>query len=366
MRVTTALLTGLMATLIACVPRTAVAPEHSTRAVVISDLNGAYGSTEYAAEVGRAVRHIVEEWRPDFVLVAGDMVAGQSPRLTDSTVRHMWRAFDSVVTTPLRAAGIPVIVTLGNHDGSAYPAHARDRRIAVEHLRRTLPLAERLRVTDGEHFPLRYAVAGGDVFIVAWDATSEASGTSAELLAWLRRVLMSPEARRARHRVVLGHLPLYAVAEGRNRAGEVLADGDALRRQLEGWGATMYVSGHHHAYFPGRRGMVELLHSGALGGGPRPWIGHDSASPKTASVIDFHDDSVAITTYGVGAGAAPARAIPLESLPRVLCGVTGFVVRRDLDERAEVTTNHNSKEPACAASGCSSSSSESSSSCSRR
>ena len=67
------------------------------RAVVISDLNASYGSTHYPDEVSLAVKHITGTWDPDFVLVAGDMVAGQSTQLTDSTVRAMWEAFDSVV-----------------------------------------------------------------------------------------------------------------------------------------------------------------------------------------------------------------------------------------------------------------------------
>lgn len=357
----------ILATLLAaCAPPAPSAPERPVRAVVISDLNGAYGSHEYAAEVGRAVHATVTRWRPDLVLVAGDMVAGQSPRLADSTVRRMWSVFDAVVATPLRAANIPLVVTLGNHDGSAYPAHARDRRIAMEHWRGSVPTGPGVRVLDAEHFPLRYTLFRGDVFVAVWDATRGESGTDAALLEWLRAALSTPEARGARHRVVLGHLPLYAVAEGRNRAGEVLADGEALRLQLERWGATMYVSGHHHAYFPGRRGGMELLHSGALGGGPRPLIGRDTASSKTATVLDFLGDSVAITTYVVPANGEPGQRVALEALPRLVCGVTGFVVRRDLDESVEVSMDHQGKEPACVASGCSSSSSASSSSCSRR
>jgi hypothetical protein len=223
-------------------------PQATVRAVLISDLNASYGSTHYPAEVGHAIRHITASWHPDLVLVAGDMVAGQSPQLSDSAVRAMWNAFDTVVAAPLRAAGIPLIITLGNHDASAYPAHARDRRIAAEYWRGSQSETQRLPFADAVEYPLRYTVVFGDVFIVSWDATNEESATSTELLEWLHGALTSRAARRARHRVVLGHLPLYGVAEGRNRAGEVLADGDRLRRQLERWGATLFISGHHHAY----------------------------------------------------------------------------------------------------------------------
>ncbi|MEX2611643.1 MAG: metallophosphoesterase [Gemmatimonadota bacterium] len=300
------------------------------RAVLISDLNAAYGATAYPAEVHHAVRHITTSWRPDLVLVAGDMVAGQSAGLSDSTVRAMWDAFDAAVAAPLRAAGIPLVVTMGNHDASAYPAHARDRALAAAYWRGTPPPTAPLPFVEREHYPLRYTVARGDVFLVAWDATRQESATDAELLDWLRRSLASPEARRARHRVVLGHLPLYGVAEGRNRPGEVLADGDRLRRQLEAWGATLYISGHHHAYYPGRRGGLELLHAGAVGNGPRQLLGARMPPTRTVSVLDFLPDSLAVTTYAIGAEAGALERISLEDLPPVVCGHSGWVGRRDL------------------------------------
>ena len=298
------------------------------RAVLISDLNASYGSTHYPDEVGLAVQYITGTWDPDFVMVAGDMVAGQSTQLTDSTVRAMWEAFDSVVAAPLRAARIPLVVTLGNHDASAYPAHARDRRMAAEYWRGS-PAAARLSFVDSEHYPLRYSVRYGDVFVIAWDATNQESAADDELLDWLRRSLTSADAVGARHRVVLGHLPLYAVAQGRDRAGEILKDGDTLRERLEEWGATLYVSGHHHAYYPARRGGLDLLHAGAVGDGPRQLLGSREAARNTVSVLDFLPDSVAITTYAIDAGAAP-EMVPIESLPPLICSTSGWVARRDL------------------------------------
>lgn len=315
----------------ACASLRSGTPEPPVRAVVISDLNGAYGSTAYDPEVSHAIARVTGEWRPDVVLLAGDMIAGQSPALPDSAVRAMWRAFDAVVAAPLRTAGIPLVATLGNHDGSAYPAHARDRRIAIEHWRNLPPVAGGADFIERTHHPLRHAVRFGDVFIASWDATNAESADAAELLAWLERTLTSPEARQARHRVVLGHLPLYAVAEGRNRRGEVLAHGDSLRRQLERWGATLYVSGHHHAYYPGRRSSVELLHAGALGGGPRPLIGETAPRGKTVSLLEFHADSVALRTYRVSRDG-DLEEIQVNRMPAFLCGITGAVVRRDVPE----------------------------------
>ena len=299
--------------------------------MLISDLNAAYGSTHYPAEVGLAISHITDTWRPDLVLIAGDMVAGQAPQLSDSAFRAMWQAFDSVVAAPLRAARIPLVVTPGNHDASAYPAHARDRRITTEYWRNALNDRDLPYLLDRMHYPMRYTLKRGDVFIIAWDATRQESATDDELTDWLRESLMSDDAVSARHRVVLGHLPLYAVAEGRDRVGEVLAGGDALRRKLEDWGATMFISGHHHAYFPGRRGALDLLHAGALGEGPRPLLGSAVPAPKSVSLIEFGADSAAFTTYIIDAAQPVPQLLPIESLPPVICSTIAWVGRRDLE-----------------------------------
>ncbi|HEX2187926.1 MAG TPA: metallophosphoesterase, partial [Longimicrobiaceae bacterium] len=270
------------------------------RVVVVSDLNGPYGSTTYGPEVHRAVRLIRETWRPDLVLAAGDLVAGQKPALADDEVRVMWAAFDAAVARPLREAGIPLGFTLGNHDASPYPAHRRDRALAEEHWRspRHRP---GIALAEGGRFPQYYSFARGPLFVVAWDASWAGTAGDTALLAWVRRELGSERARAARWRLVLGHLPLYAVAEGRDRPGEVLAEPDSLRALLERHRVYAYVSGHHHAYYPGRRGDLELLHSGALGDGPRPLLGGAAPPARTVTLLDFHPaaDSVAWTTYAL-------------------------------------------------------------------
>jgi hypothetical protein len=315
---------------LACVAqRTAPPAAAPLRAVVISDLNAPYGSTHYGPEVHHVIARIVGEWRPDVVLIAGDMVAGQSPQLPDSVVLAMWREFDRVVAAPLRAASIPLVVTLGNHDGSAYPAHARDRRLAASYWRGDPAPAGQLALLGEHDYPLHYAARFGDVFIAAWDATNQESARDSVLLGWLQRALESAEARTARHRVVLGHLPLYGVAVGRDRPGEILVHGDSLRRQLEAWGATLFISGHHHAVYPGRRGGLDLLHAGALGDGPRQHVGADAPPLRTVTMLEFQADSLAMETWEVRPDGA-LELLPLDRLPPVLCGTHGWVARRDV------------------------------------
>jgi len=96
-------------------------------------------------------------------------------------------------------------------------------------------------------------------------------------LTWAEKSLASRTAQRTKMRIAIGHL--YAVAVGRDETGEILDNADQLRF----WNVTMsiHIGGHHHAYFPGHRGQLELLHTGALGSGPRHPT-HNLA-PKTLS-----------------------------------------------------------------------------------
>jgi hypothetical protein len=305
------------------------------RVVVISDLNSSYGSTDYEPEVHDAIRRIREEWRPDLVLAAGDLIAGQRPSLSDAQVRAMWTAFDAVVRRPLADAGIPFGFTLGNHDASASPAHARDRALALEYWR-SPDHPTGLDFVNRDDFPFNYSFALGGVFVLVWDATHAGLAADAGALRQAEKALQSDAARQAALRIAIGHLPLYAVAEGRNRTGEVLDAPEALRDRLERHGVHTYISGHHHAYYPGRRGRLELLHAGALGQGARTLLGSEHLPAPTVTLLDIRpaDGSIAYTTYTAertGHGI-DWRRIRDETLPRSICGISGCLMRRDLLE----------------------------------
>lgn len=316
-----------MAASVACAGEDAAAPY--LRALVLSDLNGAMGSTRYPVEVSHAVALARGELRPDVVLIPGDMVAGQDPHLSDAEVRAMWDAFDATVAAPLRQAGVPLVVTLGNHDGASEPRHARDRRAALDYWRRHTA-KDALPFVDREHFPRRYTVRFGELFIAVWDATHGDSGADDDLVDWLKDALDADEARDARHRLVLAHVPIYDVSAPPNYPGGVLADGDELRERLAKWGATMIVSGHHHAYYPGRRGALELMHAGSLGSYPRALKDDDAPARKTITLLEFHADSVHVAGFEIDSATGAATPIPLETLPRAICAEAGWVARRDL------------------------------------
>ena len=95
------------------------------KVIVISDLNQSYGSTKYSKEVSLAVKKIIKI-SPDIVLTTGDHVAGQKRGLD---YESMWDSFHKVVTIPLINNNIPLAVTPGNHDASAYSGFRVEREI---------------------------------------------------------------------------------------------------------------------------------------------------------------------------------------------------------------------------------------------
>ncbi len=245
-------------------------PRGDLRIVVLGDLNGPYGATEYAAAVHRAVAAIVEVWRPDLVLLPGDLVAGQSRALPDERFAEMWAAFDAAVAAPLRDAGIPYAAAMGNHDASklrgADGAHAfaRERDAAAAYWS-DADHRSGLDVTTDADAPFAWSFHLGPLFVAVVDASGPTLDDAER--AALATALDAPEARSADLRWVVGHLPLLGVAEGRDRVGEVAWRAEELRDLMVAGGVDAYLSGHQGAFYAAAWGDLELVFSpGAVGG----------------------------------------------------------------------------------------------------
>ena len=304
------------------------------RIVVISDLNSAYGSTDYEPEVDKAI-NLLPFWQPDLVLCSGDMIAGQKPSLTPEQIKAMWSAFDEHIAFPLREAKLPYGFTVGNHDASSAVGvdgkyrFQQERDLAREYWHNPQHNPG-LQFIDRDEFPFYYTFTYNNIFFMAWDGSS--SNIPADKLAWVEKNLASTQAQQAKMRILLGHLPLYGVAVGRNKPGEVMNNSEQLRAMLEKYHVHTYISGHHHAYYPGYRGKLQLLQTGALGSGPRTLIDSDLPPRKTITVLDINFDSTELSTYTTYDMQTLA-LINYDRLPRFLAGLNGMVLRRDLKEK---------------------------------
>lgn len=263
------------------VPEAEPASPARLRIVVFADLNGSYGSTDYGSPVHAAVDAVVTRIRPDLVLLAGDLVAGQKDGLD---YEAMWLGFHEAVTDPLVAAGIPAAVTPGNHDASAYGGFEVERALFVSQWTQPQYVPD-VQFVDDTHYPLRYSFVHRGAFFLSLDATT-VGPLSSEQRAWVSAQLAADS-----HpvKIVVGHVPIHPVTEG--VATQVLRD-EELESNMAAHGVTLFVSGHHHAYYPGISGGVRQVAAGCLGAGPRALIGSSETQPRSLLVIDVNDGAV--------------------------------------------------------------------------
>lgn len=327
-------------------------PNHQDfRIVVISDLNSQYGSTQYEPEVDQAIA-LINRWRPDLVLCGGDMIAGQKASLTKLQIKAMWQSFEDHIALPLRQNKIPFGFTIGNHDGSGAIKNQalifeQERGLAQGYWHQKQHRL-RLNFVDRANFPFYYSFKQKDIFFLVWDASTQ--DISKQQLAWVKQALASSAAQDATTRIAIGHLPLYPVATAKNKPGEYLANGPQLRSLLEQNQVQLYISGHHHAYYPGKKNKLELLHAGALGQGERQLIGSNSPAQKTVTIVDIElapgvgteANTHAETSKGTVTETATAqltyttydattwKLISPNHLPESISGEHGTIYRRDL------------------------------------
>lgn len=252
------------------------ANSYALRVAVISDLNSSYGSLDYHSSVTKSVQQILLD-KPDLVLATGDMVAGQKSGLN---YLGMWNVFHKLVTKPLAKVGIPFAVTPGNHDGSGALKFKLEREIFRGQWEEFRPT---LNYVHSENYPDYYAFVLDNVLFVSLDATL--TSISSKQMSWLTKVLT--EKVNYRHKVVFGHLPLFATVA--KKANEIIKD-TQIENLFKNTKVTAYLSGHHHAYYPGKKEGIHHVSQGCLGSGPRKLIGMSSRSPRSYTVIDLDRD----------------------------------------------------------------------------
>jgi hypothetical protein len=299
---------------------TSVPPRNDPFTVaIVSDMNGRYGSTEYGDEVHASVRWIRDELQPDLVLSTGDMVAGQRDGLDYDA---MWRGFHAAVTRPLADAEIPLAVTPGNHDASAGSVYVEER---VEYIEQWQAHRPDVRFIDDSFYPLYYAFEAGGSLFISLDATVTGP-IDAEQRAWLADILADSAEYDAR--VVFGHIPLHPFSK--ERKTEILDDPE-LEALIDEHGVDVMATGHHHAYYPGRRDRLRLVGTACLGSGRRTLVGEDDASERSVAVLRIHDDG----RVEIDAFRPDGRRIARDSLPRTLNQGRHRIWRDDVEADAE-------------------------------
>lgn len=240
----------------------------------------------------------------------------------------MWDAFHRTVTAPLEAAGIPLAVTPGNHDASAYGGFERERRLYAETWAAHRPDLDYVR-EDG--YPFAYAFDLGGVRFASLDATT-VGALSPDQKGWLADVMRTAGPTR----VVFSHLPLWPVAVGRET--EIIGD-RGLADLFGEVGIDLHLSGHHHAYYPGASGGVAYVAQACLGAGSRALIGTEERTEPGFTLLDIAEDG----TIEVSAVTGPALGTHLDprTLPATIGTGAAQLERLDLARLPTVTTRNN-------------------------
>ncbi|MBQ9395581.1 MAG: metallophosphoesterase [Proteobacteria bacterium] len=240
-------------------PELPPAPD-TLKIAVISDLNASYGTIGYPPNVKRAVQDIVNGGY-DFVLSPGDLIAGQKHGLD---YEGMWKAFHYQVDDVFFDNNLEFIFAPGNHDASAFSQYANERYYYEKAFENRRPKAPLL---PGSHFPFYYGVMIRDVRVIALDITRPISNNDPQL-DWLESVLQEDVNPRAT--LVLGHLPISPVNIGQfyETVGST-----RLLSLLQKTPKTIYISGHHHIFYPGHIGELRTIAMPALGYGARKLLG---------------------------------------------------------------------------------------------
>ena len=274
---------------------------------VVADLNGRYGSTQYHKRVAKAGQAI-EELGPDLVISA--------MHLPDMTGTELVRT----MRNPLTAAGIPLAVTPGNHDGSGFERFALEREYFERQWKNR---SDGLELLAGSEWPRRYAARLDSVLLLSFDGTIPGRLSSKEF-GFVEKMLEKYRAS-ASTVIVLSHLPMWPLASGRER--EMLNDPELLEL-LHRFDVDVFLSGHHALFYAGRDagGMIHLA-TGALGGNARAFSGSNARQAHSFALLEIRETGVHIE-------ARPAsgftESIDLATLPPYIDGALGRLERIDL------------------------------------
>jgi len=291
--------------------------------LLISDLNDSYGTIGYNEDV-KDVLSKIKDIQPDIVLCAGDMVAGQKASLSLDHLQQMWSSFNETVLSPIQKLQIPFAFTMGNHDAS--PSFLLDRQASKEfwmHQKDQLNIS----YVDSAHYPFYFSFIQNKIFFISWDASS--SKVPEEVKAWMSKQLKSKVARKAKGRIVFGHLPLFAIVEAKNKPGEVVDGADGMLKIFNEFKVDMYVSGHQHAYFPAYKENVVLMNSGCLGSGARKFIGSTLEPQKAYALIHIPAGTKVRDADIQGFKPISHEMISISQLPDSIVGFNGVVRRID-------------------------------------
>jgi len=295
--------------------------DQAIKIAVISDLNGSYGSIDYNKQIPEIIANLVNI-NPDLVISTGDMIAGQRirPLLQRPQLEAMWTSFHNNVSNVLSEAGLPFAITAGNHDGSLSNKFGLERQIYQE---QWLTRAPDVDFIDRSYYPFYYAFEIKNILFISLDATV-VGHLSIKQFSWLEELLKQSQ-NKYRHQIVFSHLPIWPFAQGRER--EIIGD-PMLEALLQQHNVTVYLSGHHHAFYPGYKDGIMYVSQACLGSGLRKYIGSYQRSRRGYTMVEIDENNkIQIAGYDASNLNKP---IDIKQLPKKIKSKYATLIRTDL------------------------------------
>lgn len=236
------------------------ANDNSFRFVVLSDIHVGYNDSNWSSKYATAVNEIkamTGASKPAAVFITGDITDSgyesgtYDPAGAGSTVPGQITNFKNWIKNPLEAAGIPVYMIEGNHDGN-HQSTASEFAAAVG-----IPLYQSINIQK-THFVLtngvpdnvsgEYGTKGG----ATW-GIGQAGQIDTAQLNWIENDLKSAANTTAKVSIMMDHFPLFNGDSGgyeiqnTDYFGNVTNAGTKLRSWVQQYGVDMYLYGHRHA-----------------------------------------------------------------------------------------------------------------------
>lgn len=285
---------------------------------VIGDLNGTECQTQYPSNTITAFENLLSKHKLDHLISTGDTVHGECPSYKGSTpyatvVKSMWTEFDKRFTQRARAVqNLSFTIAPGNHDAPYLSSSSRETFKAENggfvnywQGRQEKLDGEPLRLANAaDNYPYYWAYTHQNVLYVVLQSTREHTLSNAEAQkAWLREVLNSTEAKRARARIVFGHIPPYAVLDPSvgSKYLEILdkeqvgVKGGLMDLLIDN-GVDLLVMGHSHAPYPAvvtrtsDKKRIKIL-SMPCAHAPRKLFSKGAAAPRGYAVVQLNDQN---------------------------------------------------------------------------
>lgn len=309
-----------------------VSVAENLRVVVVADLNGQMGKTDYRSSVLSGIDRALEK-APDLVIGTGDYVAGEdiSHKFPLSRFEAMWATFERDILQKFLTAGVEFAPSPGNHDASGYSVMKRERDLYQDFWNRKTP---RVQFVDQRFYPLYYSYVKEDVFFISMDNVTPFRIHHGDTQRdWIRQQLQSPQARQAKARIVYGHIPLYPLLDkdryskkGRGKYHEVLnreqweENPDGLEKLFLDENVNLAIFGHSHAFYPGkvihRRGgsqdrVLRILSMPCMGSGARYLEGQSDRSKTGFAVVDINGSgNISVQGYLINGDKLDHRTLP--------------------------------------------------------